>query len=144
MIISRIIKLISFLQYCISCILLLASSLNYYFCFEHVKESFQWLDLTSCFLCSSSDFICFSLCSSIVSICFSNPLPSGEYLSLACSIILLWSDGNISSPLRNSYLSIFPDDNANIFPAFLLILYSSLFCHQLPWFNFIFFLKQSC
>ena len=31
---------------------------------------------------------CFFPCSSIVFICFSNTLPSGEYVNLACSIIL--------------------------------------------------------
>ena len=52
-------------------------------------------------------------------------LPRGEYLNLACSIILLWSDFNVSSPVRYSYLSILPDDNADIFTASLLILYYS-------------------
>ena len=32
---------------------------------------------------------CLFRCSSIVLICFSNALPSGEYVNLACSIILL-------------------------------------------------------
>ena len=54
---------------------------------------------------------------------FSNPLPRGEYVNLACSSILLWSDGNIFSPVRYSYLSIFLDDNADIFIDSLLIPY---------------------
>ena len=62
-------------------------------------------------------FNCFSL--------FLHPLPRGEYLKLACSIIPLWSDGNISSTVRNSYLSILPDDKADIFAASLLISYCS-------------------
>ena len=37
-------------------------------------------------------------------------------------IILLWSDGNISSLVRSSYLSILPDNNADIFAASLLTL----------------------
>ena len=37
-----------------------------------------------------------------------------------CSIILLWSDGNIFSPVKHSYSSISSDDNANIFAASLL------------------------
>ena len=68
---------------------------------------------------------CFIPCSSIVFICFSNALPSGEYVNLAGSIILLWSNGNIYSPVRYSYLSILPDDNAEVFAASLLISYCS-------------------
>ena len=61
--------------------------------------------------------------SSIVFIYFSNALARGEYVNLACSIILLWSDGNISSPVRNSYLLILPDDNADICSDSFLKLY---------------------
>ena len=53
---------------------------------------------------------------------FSHALPSEEYVNLTYSIILLWSYGNISSPVRYLYLSILPDDNV-IFAASLLILY---------------------
>ena len=60
----------------------------------------------------------------MVFICFSNALPRGEYVNFNCSIIiLLWSDGNISSPVRYSYLSIFPDDNVDISAASHLISY---------------------
>ena len=53
--------------------------------------------------------------------------PSGEYVNLVLSsIILLWSEGNISLPVRNSYLSSLPNDNINIFAASLLILYCSI------------------
>ena len=52
--------------------------------------------------------------------CFSNALLSAEYVNLACTIIVLWSDGNISSPVRYSYLSILPDNSA-IVAAYLLI-----------------------
>ena len=58
-----------------------------------------------------------------VFICFSNAFLSGEYAHLAGLIILLWSDGNISSPVRYSYLSILPEDNADVFAASLLISY---------------------
>ena len=71
---------------------------------------------------ASTYFFC---CSSIVFICFWNALPSEEYVKLTCSIILLWSDGNISSPVRYSYLLILPDDNADILTASLFILYCS-------------------
>ena len=47
----------------------------------------------------------------------------GEYANLACSIIYLWIESKIYSPIRYSYLSIFPDDNADIFAASPLILY---------------------
>ena len=66
---------------------------------------------------------CFIPWSSIVFICFSNDSPRGECVNLAYSIILLWSDGNISLPVKNSYLSILPDDGADILVASLLILY---------------------
>ena len=62
---------------------------------------------------------------SIDFICFLNDLPNGQYVNLAYSIILVWSDGNISSSVRYSYLSILLDDNADIFAASLLILYYS-------------------
>ena len=51
---------------------------------------------------------------------------SGEYANLACPIILLWSDKNISSPVRYSYLSILFDDNAHIFTASLLLSYCNV------------------
>ena len=62
--------------------------------------------------------------SSIVFICFWNTLPSGEYVSLASFIILLWLDGN--TPVRHLYLAILPDNNADIFTVSMLISYCSL------------------
>ena len=56
-------------------------------------------------------------------ISYSAALQSGEYVNLDCSGILLWSESNISSLVRNSYLSILVDDYANTFAASLLILY---------------------
>ena len=67
--------------------------------------------------------ICFFPCSSFVFVCFSKAFRNGEYANLACSITLLWSVGSISSPARYSYVSIFPDDNADTFTASLLISY---------------------
>ena len=61
----------------------------------------------------------------MVFIYFSNVLPRGEYVNLASSIILLWSDGNIYSPGRYSYLLNLPDDNADIFAAYLFTSYCS-------------------
>ena len=72
---------------------------------------------SSFLLKTSRDFIaptCFS-------VCFSKTFPKGAYANLPCSIICFWLEGNISSPVRYSYLSIFPDDYADIFVAFLLI-----------------------
>ena len=66
---------------------------------------------------------CFIPWSSIAFICSSNALSSGEYVNLACSIILLWSDGNISTPVGYSYLPILLDYNADIFAASLLMSY---------------------
>ena len=93
--------------------------------------------------------ICFFPCSSTVFVCFSNALLTEEYVNFAYSIILLWSDGNISSPLIYSYLSILPDDNANIFVASQLIShfsFSSLILSSIVVINFYisnrFFLKR--
>ena len=46
-------------------------------------------------------------------------------MNFPCSIILLWSNGNISSHVRYSYLSVFPNDNADIYAVSLLISYCS-------------------
>ena len=60
------------------------------------------------------------------SVCFSNTFPKQEYENLACSIICLWLKGNISSPVRYSYLSLFPGDNADDFIASLVTSYGGL------------------
>ena len=79
----------------------------------------------SCIFCSglkiSEAWTCFLPWYSSVFICFSNVLPKGEYINLTSSIILLWSDDNISSPVRCSYLSALPEDNADIFATSMLI-----------------------
>ena len=64
---------------------------------------------------------CFISWSSIVSICFSNSLASGKYLNLACFLILLWSDANISSRVRYSCLLTLLYDNADSFAVSQLI-----------------------
>ena len=46
-----------------------------------------------------------------------------EYVNVTYSIIILWSEGSISSSLRCSYLSTSLDDRAEIFAASLLISY---------------------
>ena len=89
--------------------------------------------------------ICFIPWSLIVFICFSNALPSTEYVNLAWSIILLWSDGNISSLIRYSYLSILPDGNADVFAASQLISYcsfSSLILSSIVLINFYILSKR--
>ena len=52
---------------------------------------------------------------------FSKAFCKGEYASLFCSITCLWLEDNVSSLVIHSYLSIFPDDNADIFAASVLI-----------------------
>ena len=76
---------------------------------------------TSFITWSSIVFICFTNC-------FANALLIGEYPNLACSIIILWSDNNISSSIRNSYLWILLDYNADHFATSLLISYCSFSC----------------
>ena len=90
------------------------------------------LDSTYCFPWSSIAFICFLPWFSIVFACFSKAFPVEKHLNLACSITPLWSDGNISSSVRYSYLSFLPDDNAHIFAASLLISYCSFSSLILP------------
>ena len=55
---------------------------------------------------------------------FSKTLSKGEYANLAASITCLLLKGNISSPVRYSYLPIFPDDNAEIFASLLISYYN--------------------
>ena len=78
-------------------------------------------------------------------ICFPKAFPRGEYVNLAWSIICFRLDGNISSPLRYSYLLILPDYNADIFAASLLILYfrfSSLILPSLVMISFYIISKK--
>ena len=70
---------------------------------------------------------CFFPWSLIVFVCFSKALRKGELVKLVFSITLIWSRGSICSPIRFSYLSILPDNNADFLAASLLILYYS-FC----------------
>ena len=62
--------------------------------------------------------------STCFSVYFSKVLPKGEYANLACFIIRLRLQGNMASPA--SYLSIWPDDNADTCVASLLIAYCRL------------------
>ena len=89
-------------------------------------------------------YSCFVYWSSIVLICFSKTLPSREYVNVVCPPILLWSDGHVSSPVKNSYLSIILDDKCWYFCC--LISYcslSSLISSSIAWLVFIFFIKDS-
>ena len=61
--------------------------------------------------------------STCFSVCFSKAFPKGEYVNLASSIICLQLEGNVSLPVRYSCLSIFSDDNGDIYVPSLLILY---------------------
>ena len=66
-------------------------------------------------------FICFSVWYSTVFVCFSKVFSKAEYANLACYIICLSLEGYIFSPVTYSYLSLFPDENTDIFVASLLI-----------------------
>ena len=59
--------------------------------------------------------------------CFSVGLSKGfpKFVNLDCFIICLRLDRNFSSSVRYLYLSIFPDDNADIFAASRLLFYCS-------------------
>ena len=59
----------------------------------------------------------------MVFICFSKTFPQGEYGNLASFFTLLSSEYSISSPVRHSYLSIFLDDNADIFAASVILVF---------------------
>ena len=59
------------------------------------------------------------------SVCFSKAFHKGEYANLARSIICLRQEGIIYLRVRYSYLTTFPDDNADIFATSLLISYCS-------------------
>ena len=72
---------------------------------------------------TSKGSTCFFHCSSIVFLCFSKAFTTGENDNLGCFITLLWCQGSISSPVRYSYLSIFCDNNADIFAALMFLLY---------------------
>ena len=78
-----------------------------------------------CFPLSFFALIWFFPSSSIVFVCFSKAFPKGERINLDCSIICFWLEGNISSPVRYSYLLIFADDKVDILAAYLLISYQS-------------------
>ena len=67
----------------------------------------------------STASISLSPLSLIVFVNFSKAFPSCGQLIVACCITLLGPEGNISSPVRYSYLPILPDDRADILAAFL-------------------------
>ena len=121
-----------------------------YFIFNFITSRIYWknssIDFVSSGFNNSKASTCLFPGSSIVFICFSNALPRGQCVSLACFIILLLSDGKIYSPVRYLYLSIFPDDNADIFAASLLISYcnfSSLILLSTVRINYYIFSKDS-
>ena len=68
-------------------------------------------------------FICFSPLSSIAFACFSKVFTKGIDINLACFIMRLWSDGNISLLVRYTYLSFLIADNTDTFAAYLLLSY---------------------
>ena len=132
---------------------------NFFFFFECVKDAFSLLYLTlktlfhhyiSLVVSHALQVLLFVflLDRQLFLFVFSNALPRGEYVNVA--FILLWSDDNVSAPVTYSYLSIFPDDNADTFAASLLIsycIYSSIILSSTVMINFYilskrFFLKR--
>ena len=79
----------------------------------------------SCFPCSLIVFICFSSWFPIVLICLSNAFSRSEYTNLFLCIIWLGLKVKSFSPIWYLYLSVFTDDNADIFPTSLLTSYCS-------------------
>ena len=103
------------------------------------------LDFTNCSPCSSSAFICVFPLSSIGFIYFSNVLPRGEYVNVACSITLLWFGDSMSLPVRYLYLSIFSDDDVDVLTASMLISncsFSSLILSSIVMISFYIFSKR--
>ena len=85
------------------------------------------------------------IASTCFSVSFSKAFLKGEFANLDCSIICLWLKGNISTPVRYSYLSIFPGDKPDIFAASVLILYynfSSLIFSSIIMINFYILSKR--
>ena len=75
--------------------------------------------------------------------CFSKAFPNGGYVNLGSSITCLWLQGNISSPVRYSCLSIF--DIAHIFAPSLLIsncIFSSLILSSIVMISFYILSKR--
>ena len=66
------------------------------------------------------------IASTCFSVCFFKAFSKEEYVNLACSIICLRLEGNISPSVRYSYLSVLSDYNVDIFAASLLIILSSI------------------
>ena len=86
--------------------------------YENKEAIYFWSLFKNLFLTLFwSAFICFLPCSSTDFVCFWKYFPNEKSLNLACSIICIWLEGNVSSPVGYSYLTIFPDDNADIFAA---------------------------
>ena len=92
--------------------------IKYFFCFSSGILS---ISILKSFLAISLHF----LWSLFISDRFSKFFPEREYVNLACSISLLWSEGSTPSPVRYLYLSTFPEDSTDIFASSLLIPYYS-------------------
>ena len=88
--------------------------------FIRVWGNIPWIYFNPPFLIGMSRNFIAPICFSVY---FLKAFPKGEYANLACSIICLWLEVNISSLVRYSYLSIFRDHHADIFDVSLLISY---------------------
>ena len=107
--INQIIRILFFSKFLNSEDFSSTSSLNIFLCFSSgilslsILKSFliSLLDSASCFPWFSIPFICFMPWYSIAFVCFSKAFP--KYENLACSIICLWLQGNISLHVRYIY-----------------------------------------
>ena len=88
--------------------------------FIRVWGNIPWIYFNPPFLIGMSRNFIAPICFSVY---FLKAFPKGEYANLACSIICLWLEVNISSLVRYSYLSIFRDHHADIFDVSLLVSY---------------------
>ena len=76
----------------------------------NIKIFLNFLHYHNNFFTSSLDSTSYFPCSSIAFIYFSEAFTKGEYVNLAWSVTLLWSEGSNSSPVWYSYLSIVPGE----------------------------------
>ena len=90
--------------------------IKYTFLFKWYAISFS-IKILSKNLDSISCFPWFSMAFSV------KTFHNGDYVNLVCSITLLLSEGSISLHVRYSFLSIYSNDNADIFATSLLISY---------------------
>ena len=102
----------------LSCNLVIFFSLSQIISFIWYQWSFIWDILSTCFNSSALSEIFRDLKAwTCFSVCFSKAFPKEEFINLPGSTNWLQLEGNISSPVKYWCLSIFLDDNGDIFAA---------------------------